>query len=143
VDAIAHLYGAATEQAAIEIRRQLADLRAVLDAGEVRDGRTLFALVADHGHSMTHEHLSLPDHAPLSEALRCGPGGEARFTYLYLRDGYRAGVADYLRETMPEKFVTLCPADAQRAGLFGPDAPHPEAGARLGDLIVIPREGIG
>ncbi|MCZ2095352.1 MAG: alkaline phosphatase family protein [Chloroflexota bacterium] len=143
VDAVAHLYGAATEQALAEIGRQLADLRAVLDAGGVADGRTLFALVADHGHSPITDYVSIQDHPPLAEALRCGPGGETRFRYLYLREGYRAGVIDYLRQTMPDRFAAVRPEEAQAAGLFGPDPPHREAGARLGDLAVIAREGAG
>jgi len=143
VDAMAHLYGAAAEQARNEIGRQLMDLRAALEADGVADGRTLLMLVADHGHSAITDYVSLQDHSPLAEALRCGLGGETRFRTLYLREGSRAGVIDYLRQTAPDRFAAVCPADAQAAGLFGPDPPHPEASARLGDLTVIAREGAG
>ena len=141
VDMVSHVYGTAAEQAVVEIGRQLADLRDVLCASDMADGQTLFMLVADHGHSPITEYVNIHDHAPLAEALRCGLGGQARLVNLYLREGYRAQVEDYFREQMPDKFITLRPADAQAAGLFGAETPHPESAARLGDLIVIPREG--
>lgn len=143
VDSIAHLYGTVTEQALAEIARQLEDLRAVLAADGVADRQTLFVLVADHGHAEITTYVPISDHAPLIEALRCGLGGETRFRHLYLREGYREQVAGYLREQMSHQFVSVCPADAQAAGLFGSDPPHPEAAARLGDLTVIARQGVG
>ena len=142
VDAVSHLYGTVAEQALAEIGRQLADLRDVICAEDVADGRTLLLFVADHGHTPVTEVVHLLDHAPVVEALRCGPGGQERLANLYLREGFRAQVEDYFREHMPSKFFTLRPDDAQAAGLFGPEPPHPEAGARLGDLIVIARDGI-
>lgn len=141
VDMVSHIYGTAAEQVMVEIGRQLADLRDVLCAGDAADGQTLFMLVADHGHSPITEYVNIYDHAPLSEALRCGLGGQARLANLYLREGYREQVEDYFRERLPDQFITVRPADAQAAGLFGTETPHPEAGARMGDLIVIAREG--
>jgi hypothetical protein len=142
IDGVAHLFGTMTEQAVAEARCQLRDLRDVLLGPGVGDERTLFMLVADHGHSPVREHLDLSAHPPLAEALRCGLGGEGRFAHVYLRHDYRAGVRDYLREHLSDRVAALDPAEALRAGLFGPEMPHPETGARLGDLTLVAREGV-
>ena len=142
IDGVSHLFGTVTEQAIAEARCQLRDLRDVLLGPGVGDGRTLFMLVADHGHSPVREHLDLSAHPPLTEALRCGLGGEGRFAHLYLRYDYRAGVRDYVRERLGDRLAVFDPAEALRAGLFGPEAPHAETGPRLGDLTLVAREGV-
>lgn len=142
VDAISHLYGTVTEQSITEIRRQLSDLRDTLAADGIADGRTLFMLAADHGHTPIPDTIQIPDHPLLAEALRCGMGGEGRFRYLYLRHGYRDPVIDYMRAALGDQVTYLLPEDALAAGLFGPEALHPEAAARIGDLIVVARQGV-
>lgn len=142
LDAISHLHGAVTEQAVTEVRRQLADLRAVLTTPGVSDGRTLFLLVADHGHAAVTEHVVLSEHAPLAEALRCAPGGESRLAYLYLRHDYRPAVMDYIGAHLGDKVAAILPQEALAAGLFGPGAAHAETGPRLGDLVLVAREGV-
>ncbi len=141
IDGVSHLFGSVTEQAVAEARCQLRELRDVLLGPGVGDRRTLFMLVADHGHSPVQEHLDLSAHPPLAEALRCGLGGEGRFAHVYLRHDYRAGVCDYLRERLGDRIAALDPAEALRAGLFGPETPHAETGPRLGDLTLVAREG--
>jgi hypothetical protein len=99
-------------------------------------------LAADHGHTPVPDYINLADHPPLAEALRCGPGGEGRFAYLYLRYDYRDQVIEYLNSTLADRVTTLIPTDALRAGLFGPEAPYRESGPRLGDLGVVLRRGV-
>jgi hypothetical protein len=142
VDSLSHLYGALSEAAVDQIRRQLEALRDVLLAEGVGDGRTLFMLAADHGHAPVPEQIDLSSHRPLVEALRCGPGGEERFAYLYLRHASYDAVVDYVREHLAHQVAVVDPADALAAGLFGPDDAHPETAARLGDALLIAREGI-
>jgi hypothetical protein len=142
VDGISHLHGTATEQSINEVRRQLTDLREALAGDGVGDGQTLFMLAADHGHTPVPDYINLADHPPLAEALRCGPGGEGRFAYLYLRYDYRDQVIEYLNSTLADRVTTLIPTDALRAGLFGPEAPYRESGPRLGDLGVVLRRGV-
>jgi len=141
IDGVSHLFGTVTEQAVAEARCQLRDLRDVLLGPGVGDRRTLFMLVADHGHTPVPDYVSVADHPPLAEALRCGLGGEGRFAHLYLRHDYRQQVADYLRDHLADRLAPLVPSEALCAGLFGRQPPHPETGARLGDLSVIAREG--
>jgi len=142
VDGISHLFGTVTEQTITEVRRQLQDLRDVLLGDGVGDRRTLFMLVADHGHAPVREYLDLSQHPPVMEALRCGLGGEGRLAHLYLRHDFRQVVCAYLAERFSGQVATLAPADALAAGLYGPEAIYSETGPRLGDLTLIAREGI-
>lgn len=141
VDGVSHLYGTVTEQSVTEIRRQMGDLRDVLLAEGVGDDRTVFLLAADHGHIPVPQHIDLNQHPPLADALHCGPGGEARFTYLYLRHQHYADALDYVREHLGECVAAVDAPAMLAAGLFGTDEPHPEAGARLGDLLLVARAG--
>lgn len=142
VDGVSHLFGTVTEQSVTEVRRQLTDLRDTLAADGIRDGRTLFMLVADHGHTPVPDYIDVSEHLPLVEALRCRLGGEGRFAHLYLRHDYRAQVAEYVATHLGDRVATVQPSEALEAGLFGPEAPYAESGPRLGDLTAIARAGV-
>ncbi len=142
LDGVSHLFGTATEQSVTEIRRQLTDLRDTLLAKGVGDKRTLFMLAADHGHTPVPDYVDLSEHPPLVEAQRCALGGEGRFAYMYLRHDYRQPVIDYVTAHLGRQMTAVNTADALAAGLFGPETPYIESGARLGDLALIPRQGI-
>ncbi|MBN1681184.1 MAG: alkaline phosphatase family protein [Anaerolineae bacterium] len=142
VDGVSHMYGNVTEQLVIEVRRQLADLRDVLAADGVADGRTLFMLAADHGHAPVNAVEDVRDHAGLIDALRCRLAGERRFGILYLRCGMRQQIMDHVRAQLADQALCLVPSDALAAGLYGPESPAPETAARLGDLALISRLGV-
>ncbi len=142
VDSLSHLHGRDAEHTTTEIRRQLADLRDVLHAEGVRDGRTLFMLVADHGHTPITEYVIAEEHPLLLDALRMAPAGDARLAHLYLRHGTRDSVIAYIRETLGEKLACVPTEKALAEGLFGTEPPYAETAARLGDLTVIAREGV-
>jgi hypothetical protein len=142
VDGMSHLHGTATEHTITEIRRQLVDLRDTLTAPKVGDGRTLFMLAADHGHTPVPDYIDLTEHAPIRDALRCGPGGEGRFAHLYLRHDFRQPVIDYVQMRLNHQIAAVKPADALAAGLFGPAPPYTETAPRLGDLTLIARAGV-
>ncbi len=142
VDSLSHLHGRDAEHTTTEIRRQLADLRDVLGAEGVRDGHTLFILVADHGHTAIREYVVAEEHPLLMDALRMAPAGDARLAHLYLRHGTRDDVVAYLCENLGEKLACFLPEEALAAGLFGPEPPYAETPARLGDLTVLAREGV-
>jgi hypothetical protein len=142
VDGVSHLYGTATEQSITEVRRQLSDLRDTLLNDGVGDGHTLFMLAADHGHTPVPHYVDLTEYAPLADAMRCGLGGEGRFAYCYLRHDTRAQVIDLIAAHLSDRIAPLIPAEALAAGLFGPEPPYAETGARLGDLALLAREGV-
>jgi hypothetical protein len=141
VDGISHLHGTTAEHVIAEIRRQLAALRDVLHDAQHGDGRTLFVLAADHGHSPIPNYINLADHPPIIDALRGRAGGESRFAHVYLRHDFRPQVVDYIRAHLADQLAVVHPRAALDAGLFGSDGVHLETPARLGDLTVIAREG--
>lgn len=142
VDGVSHLFGTTAEHAINEIRRQLVDLRDTLLADGAGDGRTLFMLSADHGHTPVPDYIDLSQHPPILEALRCGLGGEGRMPYLYLRHDYVPAVRDMLRTDFTDQVIPLHPAEALAAGLFGPEKPYSESAPRLGDLALITRRNL-
>ena len=126
---VSHVYGTAAEQVMVEIGRQLADLRDVLCAGDAADGQTLFMLVADHGHSPITEYVNIYDHAPLSEALRCGLAGAGFNCTCY---AIAAGRGLFPRAG--RIVITTARRDAGRRACLARRRPT-RSRARMGDLI--------
>ncbi len=144
VDTLSHAYGSGNAYIHHEVRRQLADLRAVLADDSVRDGRTLVLLLADHGHANTPHVLNVraePRAAPIYDALHGFMSGEGRLPYLHLRAGFRQAVIDCLEAAFADCLAWIDPAAALEAGLFGPGPSYAEVPHRLGDLILVPRLG--
>ncbi|NDJ77107.1 MAG: hypothetical protein GYB65_12705, partial [Chloroflexi bacterium] len=112
VDAISHLHGTTTEQTITEIRRELVDLRAALLEDGVGDGQTLFMFTADHGHVPVPNYINLAHHTPLMETLRCGLGGEGRFSYAYLRHDHRQAAIDYVQSHFADQVAAVLPDEA-------------------------------
>lgn len=143
VDGLSHLYGMRSPHVIHEIKHQMAQLRDLLAADDVHDGQTLFLLLADHGHADSPERVHLA-HDPalrvVHDNLRQPIAGDLRFAYLHLRD--KAAAVDVLAEHAGDQVVCIDTAEALEAGLFGPGEPHPEALARIGDVIVTGRRGV-
>lgn len=123
----------------------VAELARFLDRLPARSRRGLRLLVAaDHGHVVTPregrlEPQSLPGWRP-RVALR--EGGEPRHVYVYTRRGAHDELRAYLGERLDGRFLVLSGEEALAAGLYGdPDDAHPEAAARLGDLVLLARGG--
>ncbi|TVR23161.1 MAG: hypothetical protein EA396_04195 [Anaerolineaceae bacterium] len=144
-DSVSHAYGADSLQAKHEARMQLQNLHAVLrDPANGHDGRTLVMIAADHGHADAPNLLDIQRdaaYAPLTDAMRCNFGAEERLAYLYLREGTKAAVIDFLRETLADRVAWVTREEALAAGLFGTGDLHAEISHRVGDLIAIPRMG--
>ncbi len=103
---------------------------------------TLLLLTADHGMLATHRSASfdLRNHPELTRLLHILPTGEHRLMYLFTRPGMMDQIKDYFNDTWPGQFAFLDPLHAVESGLFGPGAPNPRLGDRLGDLIVSARD---
>jgi hypothetical protein len=144
VDTLSHAYGYDTGILRTEITLQLEGLRAVLTDSMIRDGRTLALITADHGHYDSPVELDLdkdPLLLPVRKAMRLPFGGDERFGYLYLREGTRAQVIDTFAEHFSRHAAVIDGETAVASGLFG-EAAHPELLNRVGDLIVLPRQGV-
>lgn len=144
VDMMSHVYGAHNGYLQTEIRNQFSQLNTILSNPAVQDGRTLFILLADHGHLDDQQTVDLdkaPHAAPIKAAMRGSLGGETRFGYLYIRDAYRQQVIETLERDFADSLTWVDAAAALEAGLFGGGAVYEETPHRLGDLIVIARPG--
>jgi hypothetical protein len=166
VDAAAHRHGT-TDEAYVATLRSVFDavaaglgVRATTDgtdstpgnrgtssAGGLDPERTLVCLTADHGHVDTDpdgglDLLSIP---AVDESIRRTAGGRPaiaggpRNVHLFLEDGSVGRVRAAL-STHPATLRTYTRAEALAAGLFGPGPAAPQLDARIGDLIVIPRD---
>jgi predicted AlkP superfamily pyrophosphatase or phosphodiesterase len=144
VDTLSHYYGAHNDYLRQEIAMQLQLLRGVLNDPNMRDGQTLFMLIADHGHHDVQSSVDLttePAAQPIAAALRSMPSGDRRFGYLHLQPGTLTQVEQTLAVHYSDRFAWAVPSTAAEAGLFGSGTPHPEFFARAGDLLITPRLG--
>ena len=145
VDMLSHVYGAQAEYISNEVKVQLRSLRDVLRMDDVRDGRTLVMVIADHGHADAHNLIGIGPAsngrtASLMETLRLTYGGDMRLAHLFLRSGCRKRAVEVLRDEFADALAWMDPAAAIGAGLYGPGPVHPELFFRLGDLLVLARQ---
>ncbi|MCW5848522.1 MAG: alkaline phosphatase family protein [Anaerolineae bacterium] len=145
VDSAAHHYGPDTEMTKAEIRNLAYSLgRELLDGLPASARRrTLLVISADHGQmrSQPQDAMELAHHPDLARRLLFAPTGEARTAYLYARQGEKAAVLDYLRQTLGQQFAAWDSDAAYASGLFGPAASAaPEARSRLGDVVLVARQ---
>jgi hypothetical protein len=144
VDTLSHLHGARSRYLLSEIRSQLTYLRKIVSNPAIQDGRTLVLIASDHGHHDVHHNINLhldEDATPIYDAMRMGAGGTGRMNFLYLREGFRQQVINTVETRFNDCLTWLDGLEALEAGLFGNYPAHPEAKYRMGDLILIARQG--
>lgn len=140
VDALAHEYGAHTKYTHAEIRRQLFALRDIINKPSAKDGQTLFMLLADHGHYDATTIIGLAQDEVIKQAMQMSISGDERHGYLFLRHGTLDIVKNHIQETYPESLTCIDTQTALQAGYFGENV-SPAITHRIGDLILIPRQG--
>ena len=146
LDATGHAYGPDGEPFRAALRhlaRSLEeDLLAPLPAA-AREG-TLLMVTADHGQTATPPErvVHLSDHPVLRRSLLLPPAGEPRAAYLYVRPGQAEVAQAYVAEHLADRFVVVETERALAAGLFGPGEAAPEVRARLGDVLLLARDGV-
>lgn len=141
LDSLAHAYGAHNRFTHTEIRTQLLALVNLLNNPAVQDGRTLFILVADHGHFDAFNAIDTGQDVVLREAKVFGLSGDARLPHLYLRSGTEERVKQHIDQTYPDSLTYIERDTALQRGFFGNQALSPKTAARVGDLILVPRLG--
>ncbi|MCP4416436.1 MAG: alkaline phosphatase family protein [Chloroflexi bacterium] len=104
---------------------------------------TAFFIVADHGQVSTpvSQHIFLSDHPQLEKMLFMRPTGEPRVLYLYTKHGCQTAVAEYINTKLGHAMTAVLAQDALQAGLFAPDDFADNIIERLGDVVVIMRDG--
>lgn len=143
IDAVSHLYGPDGEPFQATLRHLFRsldeDFLGPLPAA-AREG-TLLMITADHGQTMTppERAVRLSDHPTLRRTLLLPPAAESRAAYLYVQPGQAGTARAYIAEHLADRYFLMEAERALAVGLFGPDKPHPEVRARLGDLLLLAR----
>jgi hypothetical protein len=136
LDGVGHVYGPATERYAAELRALDAGLRQQLE--EATLDATL-VLVSDHGMvaMSKSDYLELDALPQLAAALRLPPVGEPRASLFHLDRSRIDAVREAIAARPEFGFAALRSEDALAKGLFGDGTAHPEAAARLGELVLL------
>lgn len=104
---------------------------------------TLLIITADHGHISTPRspHYELRNHPELMSLMTMGASGEARLPYVYLRPGTEERFLHYLEAAWPGEFLAIPSDQAIQSGLFGQGDAGGRLAERVGDYVVLPRDG--
>ncbi|MEJ2290432.1 MAG: alkaline phosphatase family protein [Deinococcales bacterium] len=125
--------------------RIVAELGSWLETAEGAAGADTWVLLsADHGLVATppDQRRLLSEVEGVQRLLDAPPAGEARHVYLYARAGAKGDLLELVSERLGDGFLVLDGHEALEAGLYGdPARRHPEAAARIGDVVVLARGG--
>ncbi len=141
-DSISHAYGKESDEMTAELANFDFSLFSELLDRKFND-ETLVLITADHGHitSSPRKSISFNDHPALLSMLILPPSGEARLTYLHVKNGRLDNVKEYLSDSQfGRHFHVLESADAIDKGVFGPGKPCQQALDAIGDLVMIPKD---
>jgi hypothetical protein len=136
VDMLGHTHGPAGDVAAVEIDSVSYTLRHhVLEPLAALGDDVAVIMTADHGLTDIPENAvtTLNDLNALTGTWRNPATGERRAVGLSLPDGARLR----LRDMLGERAAILDANDATEAGLYGPQAHHPDLQERIGDTLLL------
>lgn len=141
LDSITHQYGVHSPQHDAEVRVIDHAFGEILLRG-LRAPGTLLLLLADHGHIDTKpdEVLWLNDYPELLVLLQAPPAGLDRATVLYTRAGYEDEVRGYAERHLAGHAAIISAEASIALGLYGPGPLSPRARARIGQLLLLPRD---
>jgi len=134
-DAIAHMHGPWTDAFTAELHSIDTALEREL-SGRVED--TVLLITADHGFVPMdeEEYIDITKYPELYQNLAIPPVGDTRASYLFVRDGKKEEVAQFIAETFADEVICLDAEQALDANLFGIGEVLPESRDRIGDLII-------
>lgn len=151
IDSIGHVYGPGSAYHAAEVTSFWRTFEAVFGP-LAADGETLFLFTADHGmmgadpRTTIYLNETLPELTGLLRRTPAGglvyPNGSPRDLFLHLAPGAGAGARALLEQALAGRALVLSVDEALAAGLFGPPPYDPEFRRRLGDLILLPHQGV-
>lgn len=139
-DALCHVYGPEASAPA----RHLAELDIFLEKvnGLVRKANAAVLVTADHGLVRSRQAIIFDQIPGLYSTLTVLPSGDARLFHCFVRP---AKVKEFLRimksPPLSEACVCIRGEQAIAAGLFGPGKPNRHFEGRVGDYILLARDG--
>ncbi len=141
IDAIGHRYGPSNAEWTAELRHTFFGLEEELLnrlSPEVRR-ETLLLITSDHGMmSIQPKNVEyIMEHPALYDNLTLPMSGEGRVPFLYVRDGQRDLVKNYINEELGHKYIALDAAQLLKSGIFGHEPWSAETPHRAGDVIVL------
>lgn len=102
---------------------------------------TVLFIAADHGQVAFTHPIVLEDHPTLQQMLFMKPTGEPRVAYLYARHGRVEEIVQYINAHLSHAMIPVAAEAALASGLFGPPPHTAVARERIGDVVVIMRDG--
>ena len=141
IDSLAHAHGVASDEVGAELGRVDAAFGRFLE--EIAGTDTLVVATADHGFVDTRPDtvIELDDHPELAATLALPLCGEPRVAYCYVRSGEGARFERYVEARLGHCASVRASADLLAEGWFGPGAPHPRLAERIGDYILVMKDG--
>jgi predicted AlkP superfamily pyrophosphatase or phosphodiesterase len=145
IDSLSHVYGWQGESVSAELHTIFNQINHELIQKLSRAARqeTVFLLVADHGQALTPstQHIAIDEHPQLLDMLFMRPIGEPRVAYLYVKHGCQNDVIAYINTQLYHAMIAIRSEDALASGLFGPQPFAKTNAERIGDVVVITKEG--
>ena len=141
LDSLGHRFGIGSQTVHAHLHELDQAFGQLLDA--IRGTDTLVILCADHGQiDVTQSHrIDLGDHPLLEDCLVLPLCGEPRAAYCYLRPGRAHAFEHYVQSELSERAVSLPSSTVIESGWFGLGEPHPQLANRVGDRVLLPKEG--
>jgi hypothetical protein len=150
IDSIAHHYGPSSPFHEAESLSFWATFEAIL--GGIRSPNTLYLFTADHDQvgSRAEDTINInerwPELAGILPTSPTGatiyPNGSPRDIFLHVKPERRDDTLGLLRRELAGAAEVMSMEEVLAAGLFGPEPVGAELRARLGDILILPHDGI-
>jgi len=139
-DTKAHLHGVRGNETS-DVVRMLDDHLFDDFLDRMNSPETLFIMSSDHGfvNVDVEDNFFFHEHEDLMDLLTIPPSGEARFLYLFVKNGKLEDVKDYINKNLKKEAFVIESEKALELGLFGLNDARKETLSRIGDLIMIPK----
>ena len=85
--------------------------------------------------------IYIEDYPEFQQMLFMKPAGEARVAYLYTKHGCQEDTINYINQHLGQAMIAWPAAQVLKAGLLGPEPYASSTIDRIGDVIVVMREG--
>jgi predicted AlkP superfamily pyrophosphatase or phosphodiesterase len=144
LDTISHVYGPESEESYAEIYNILhIFMKFFFNQIKKSVKNTLLILTSDHGHHslMPERTIMANAHPELLNKLQIPPTGSSRASYLYPKTREIDSIERYFKNKFKNAFFTIRSEDALKKGLFGSGSYSSVKKDRIGDLIVLSKNG--